>query len=176
MTTSTESQPMLSFPDASTLDLIIPNSSDFDLESHLKSDNQHVSRDALFFEELLPVYLILRSSLPSFQEVIKNVELYITAYATQPSPPPRLQSGGAPTPPQQPLKLALDSVTITPEHKPILTTQLTECFEPTLSPILSDPQGGPSGRPHDPRSSSTQDIIEALQCLSSFGDQSPHYP
>ncbi|KAG9638412.1 hypothetical protein KCU64_g13818, partial [Aureobasidium melanogenum] len=118
MTTSTESQPMLSFPDASTLDLIIPNSSDFDVESHLKSDDQLVSRDALFFEELLPVYLILRSSLPSFQEVIRNVELYITAYATQPSPPPRLQSGGAPAPPQQPVKLALDSVTITPENKP----------------------------------------------------------
>ncbi|KAG9598299.1 hypothetical protein KCU77_g5628, partial [Aureobasidium melanogenum] len=120
MTTSTESQPMLSFPDASTLDLIIPNSSDFDVESHLKSDDQLVSRDALFFEELLPVYLILRSSLPSFQEVIRNVELYITAYATQPSPPPRLQSGGAPAPPQQPVKLALDAVTITPEHKPSL--------------------------------------------------------
>ncbi|KAG9529572.1 hypothetical protein KCU93_g3347, partial [Aureobasidium melanogenum] len=109
---------MLSFPDASTLDLIIPNSSDFDVGSHLKSDNQPVSRDALFFEELLPVYVILRSSLPSFQEVVKSVELYITAYATQPSPPPRLQSGAAPAPPQQPVKLALDSVTITPEHKP----------------------------------------------------------
>ncbi|KAG9763386.1 hypothetical protein KCU73_g1458, partial [Aureobasidium melanogenum] len=118
MTTSTGPQPMLSFPDASTLDLIIPNSSDFDVGSHLKSDNQLVSRDALFFEELLPVYVILRSSLPSFQEVVKSVELYITAYATQPSPPPRLQSGAAPAPPQQPVKLALDSVTITPEHKP----------------------------------------------------------
>ncbi|KAH0297124.1 hypothetical protein KCU71_g13551, partial [Aureobasidium melanogenum] len=118
MTTSTEPQPMLSFPDASTLDLIIPNSSDFDVGSHLKSENQLVSRDALFFEELLPVYVILRSSLPSFQEVVKSVELYITAYATQPSPPPRLQSGAAPAPPQQPVKLALDSVTITPEHKP----------------------------------------------------------
>ncbi|KAG9662487.1 hypothetical protein KCU95_g19208, partial [Aureobasidium melanogenum] len=119
MTTSTESQPMLSFPDASTLDLIIPNSSDFDVESHLKFDNQIVSRDALFFEELLPVYVILRSSMPSFQQVINNVELYITAYATQPSPPPRLQSGNAQAPPpQQPVKLALDSVTITPEHKP----------------------------------------------------------
>ncbi|KAH0007924.1 hypothetical protein KCU78_g11514, partial [Aureobasidium melanogenum] len=109
---------MLSFPDASTLDLIVPNSSDFDVESHLKSETQLFSRDALFFEELLPVYVILRSSLPSFQEVVNNVELYITAYATQPSPPPRLQSGGAPAPPQQPVKLALDSVTITPEHKP----------------------------------------------------------
>ncbi|KAH0388284.1 hypothetical protein KCU92_g987, partial [Aureobasidium melanogenum] len=115
---------MLSFPDASTLDLIIPNSSDFDVGSHLKSDNQPVSRDALFFEELLPVYVILRSSLPSFQEVVKSVELYITAYATQPSPPPRLQSGAAPAPPQQPVKLALDSVTITPEHKPTLAIKV----------------------------------------------------
>ncbi|KAG9525811.1 hypothetical protein KCV07_g1129, partial [Aureobasidium melanogenum] len=115
---------MLSFPDASTLDLIIPNSSDFDVGSHLKSDNQLISRDALFFEELLPVYVILRSSLPSFQEVVKSVELYITAYATQPSPPPRLQSGGAPAPPQQPVKLALDSVTITPEQKPTLAIKV----------------------------------------------------
>lgn len=69
---------------------------------------------------MLPVYVVLRSSLPSFQEVINSVELYITAYATQPSPPPRLQSGGAAAPPQQPVKLALDSVTIAPEHKPNL--------------------------------------------------------
>jgi hypothetical protein len=67
---------------------------------------------------LLPVYLVLRSSLPSFEQVLQNLDLYITAYVTQPSPPPRLQSGGAPAPPQQPVKLALDSVTITPEKKP----------------------------------------------------------
>ncbi|KAG9548168.1 hypothetical protein KCU79_g15061, partial [Aureobasidium melanogenum] len=139
MTTSTEPQPMLSFPDASTLDLIIPNSSDFDVGSHLKSENQLVSRDALFFEELLPVYVILRSSLPSFQEVVKSVELYITAYATQPSPPPRLQSGAAPAPPQQPVKLALDSVTITPEHKPndALSSISTSKTPSTIHPSYS---------------------------------------
>lgn len=50
MTTLTaDSQPTLSFPDASTLDLIIPHSSDFDVESHLRSGNQLVSRDNLFF-------------------------------------------------------------------------------------------------------------------------------
>jgi hypothetical protein len=67
---------------------------------------------------LLPVYLVLRSSLPSFEQVLQNLDLYITAYVTQPSPPPRLQSGGSPAPSQQPVKLALDSVTITPEKKP----------------------------------------------------------
>jgi hypothetical protein len=51
MTTSTAavSQPTLSFPDASSLDLLIPDSSDFDIEAHLKSDEQFVSRDALLF-------------------------------------------------------------------------------------------------------------------------------
>ncbi|KAI4715951.1 hypothetical protein E4T48_07860 [Aureobasidium sp. EXF-10727] len=90
---------MLSFPDASSLDLLIPESSDFDFEAHLKTGEQLISRDILLFD---------------------NVELHITAYATQPSPPPRQQPGGAPAPPQQPVKLALDSVTITPESKPAL--------------------------------------------------------
>jgi hypothetical protein len=51
MTTSTAavSQPTLSFPDASSLDLLIPDSSDFDIEAHLKSDEHLVSRDALLF-------------------------------------------------------------------------------------------------------------------------------
>ncbi|THY01317.1 hypothetical protein D6C98_03803 [Aureobasidium pullulans] len=122
MTTSTDaaSQPSLFFPDASTLDLLIPDSSDFDVEVCLKSDSQLVSRDNLLFEELLPVYVILRSSLASFQQVLRDVEIYITAHATQPSPPPRLQSNSAPAPPQQPVKLTLDSVTISPENKPIL--------------------------------------------------------
>lgn len=75
---------------------------------------------------MLPVYLVLRSSLPSFQHVLQNLDLYITAYATQPSPPPRLQPGGAPAPPQQPVKLALDSVTITPENNPTSTGLLDD--------------------------------------------------
>lgn len=50
MTTPTaDPQPTLSFPDASTLDLIIPCSSDFNVEHHLTSDSQFVSRDNLFF-------------------------------------------------------------------------------------------------------------------------------
>jgi hypothetical protein len=51
MTTPTEavSQPTLSFPDASSLDLLIPDSSDFDIEAHLKSDSQVVSRETLLF-------------------------------------------------------------------------------------------------------------------------------
>jgi len=51
MTTSTDaaSQPSLFFPDASTLDLLIPDSSDFDVEAYLKSDSQLVSRDNLLF-------------------------------------------------------------------------------------------------------------------------------
>lgn len=51
MTTPTEavSQPTLSFPDASSLDLLIPDSSDFDIGTHLKSDSQFVSRDTLLF-------------------------------------------------------------------------------------------------------------------------------
>ena len=51
MTTLTEavSQPTLSFPDASSLDLLVPDSSDFDIEAHLKSDSQFVSRDILLF-------------------------------------------------------------------------------------------------------------------------------
>ncbi|CAD0094449.1 unnamed protein product [Aureobasidium mustum] len=93
--TTAESQPTLSFPDACTLDLIIPNSSDFDVETHLKTDNQLVSRDVLFFD----------------------------------------------------------------------------CFEPTISSILTDPQGGTPGGSHNPRGSSAKDIIEALQRLSSFGAQ-----
>ena len=75
---------------------------------------------------MLPVYLVLRSSLPSSQHVLQNLDLYITAYATQPSPPPRLQPGGAPAPPQQPVKLALDSVTITPEKSPLFTGLLDD--------------------------------------------------
>ena len=58
--------------------------------------------------------------------MLQNLDLYITAYATQPSPPPRLQPGGAPAPPQQPVKLALDSVTITPEKKPLVTGLLDD--------------------------------------------------
>lgn len=51
MTTSTTaaSQPTLSFPDASSLDLLIPDSSDFDIEAHLKSGSQFLSRDTLLF-------------------------------------------------------------------------------------------------------------------------------
>lgn len=51
MTTTTDAvaQPMLSFPDASSLDLLIPESSDFDIEAHLKSGSQFVSRDTLLF-------------------------------------------------------------------------------------------------------------------------------
>ncbi|KAI5205482.1 hypothetical protein E4T39_02995 [Aureobasidium subglaciale] len=122
MTTSTAavSQPMLSFPDACSLDLLIPHSSDFDIENHLKTNSQLVSRDALLFEELLPVYLVLRSSLASFQQTLDHLEIYITAYATQPSPPPRQQSGTAPAPQQPPVKLSLDSITIASENKPTL--------------------------------------------------------
>jgi hypothetical protein len=50
--TAAVSQPTLSFPDASSLDLLIPDSSDssdFDIEAHLKSDSQFLSRDALLF-------------------------------------------------------------------------------------------------------------------------------
>jgi hypothetical protein len=47
--TAAVSQPTLSFPDASSLDLLIPDSSDFDIEAHLKSDSQFVSRDTLLF-------------------------------------------------------------------------------------------------------------------------------
>ncbi|KAI5236807.1 hypothetical protein E4T43_08357 [Aureobasidium subglaciale] len=120
MSTSTAavSQPVLSFPDACALDLLIPHSSDFDIENHLKTNSQLVSRDALLFEELLPVYLVLRSSLASFQQTLDHLEIYITAYATQPSPPPRQQPGAAPAPQQPPLKLPLDSITITPDNKP----------------------------------------------------------
>lgn len=57
--TTADSQPTLSFPDASTLDLIIPNSSDFDVENHLRSDNQLVSRDNLFFGMHLVPFSIL---------------------------------------------------------------------------------------------------------------------
>lgn len=51
MTTSTAAvpQPTLSFPDASSLDLLIPDSSDFDIEAHLKSGSQFVSRVTLLF-------------------------------------------------------------------------------------------------------------------------------
>jgi hypothetical protein len=55
--TAAVSQPTLSFPDASSLDLLIPDSSDFDVEAHLKSGSQTASRDTLLFGmQLLPCF------------------------------------------------------------------------------------------------------------------------
>jgi hypothetical protein len=58
-------QPTLSFPDASSLDLLIPDSPDFDVEACLKSNSQLRTRNVLLFGMCIELQLDGRQCIDS---------------------------------------------------------------------------------------------------------------
>ncbi|GAB7350956.1 hypothetical protein MBLNU459_g1460t1 [Dothideomycetes sp. NU459] len=108
------------FPDSFKLELLCPDSSDFNIETYLKQDPrpQIKPRDILLFEELLPVYIVVHSSLDeaSFTQILQNVEVDVTAHASAAAPPPRLHHDAPDTGPEKPLKAILDNAVLLPRQ------------------------------------------------------------
>ncbi|KAL1306666.1 hypothetical protein AAFC00_005338 [Neodothiora populina] len=108
-------QPALTFPDDLRLELLILAQDDFNVASHVsKGPNALVTpRDTLFFEELLPVHVILRGNIDSdvFEDILSRTEVSVTANATSAAPPPRAHHGGNEVA-EKPLRALLDSAAL----------------------------------------------------------------